>query len=397
MSAARLWTRDFITIATVNFITYLIFFLLMVVIASYAIDRFQASTSIAGLVSGIFVIGVLIGRLGTGRIIEDIGSRKILIAGTVSFIITSGLYFAAVNLVILTIIRLLHGIAYGLVSTAAATIVAKIIPPSRHGEGIGYYSMSAILATAFGPFIGILLIQHANFHMIFIVTTILAVINFAISVVVSDPAHKSRQTDKVKPAKGFHISAFLEMRVMPISLIALIIGFAYSVILSFISLYAQELHLEQAASFYFLVYALTVLVSRPFSGRLLDARGGNFVMYPCLLIFMLAMFLLSRTSHGLTLLLVGALVGIGYGNFLSCAQAIALKLVPSTRFGLATATFFIFIDLGIGVGPYLLGALVPCTGYRGLYLMMAGVIMATVILYYFLMGRKAEVKQPQNH
>lgn len=393
MSEERLWTKNFVTVAVINFITYLIFFLLMVVIASYAVDKFHASASVAGLVSGIFVIGVLIGRLGTGRVIGDIGNKKILITGTIFFIITSALYFAAVNLALLTIIRLFHGIAYGLVSTAAATIVAQIIPQGRRGEGIGYYSMSAILATALGPFIGIILIQYANFNMIFIVTTILALVNFAISAAVRLPAHRTPVPDKACAAKSFHISTFLELKALPISIIALIIGFAYSVILSFISLYAKELHLEQAASFYFLVYAVTVLVSRPFSGRLLDAKGGNFVIYPCLFIFAVAMLLLSRTNHGITFLLAGALVGVGYGNFLSCAQAISIKLVPPSRFGLATATFFIFLDLGLGVGPYILGAVVPFAGYRGLYLMMSGIIFATVILYYLLLGKKAPAEQ----
>ena len=136
---------------------------------SYAIDKFHASTSIAGLVASIFVIGVLIGRLGTGRIIEDMGSKRVLIVGAIFFIITSALYFIAINLLLLIIIRLLHGIAYGVASNAAGTIVAQIIPHSRRGEGIGYYSMSTILAMAIGPFIGIFLIQHADFKMIFIV------------------------------------------------------------------------------------------------------------------------------------------------------------------------------------------------------------------------------------
>jgi hypothetical protein len=56
--------------------------------------------------------------------------------------------------------------------------------------------------------------------------------------------------------------------------------------------------------------------------------------------------------------------------------------------GLATSTFFIFLDLGFGAGPYLLGSLVPWTGYRGLYLMMTLIILATIPLYYFLHGKK---------
>ncbi len=125
--------------------------------------------------------------------------------------------------------------------------------------------MSVILAVALGPFVGILLIQHVDFTMIFIVTSILAVINFAMSFVVSESAYKSPgQDQEVKAAKGFQISNFLEFKAIPISIIVLIIGFSYSVVLTFMSLYTKQIHLVEAASFFFLVYAITVLVSRPF-------------------------------------------------------------------------------------------------------------------------------------
>jgi len=360
----------------------------MVTMTSYAIDKFHASTSIAGLVASIFVIGVLIGRLGTGRIIEDMGSKRVLIVGAIFFIITSALYFIAINLLLLIIIRLLHGIAYGVASNAAGTIVAQIIPHSRRGEGIGYYSMSTILAMAIGPFIGIFLIQHADFKMIFIVNLILAVIGLAISFVVRKPTYKSPEHDQVKAVKSFQISNFLEFKAIPISIVGLIIVFSYSCILTFISLYANQIHLEEAASFFFLVYAIAILVSRPFSGRLFDVKGANVVVYPCLFIFAIGMLLLSQATHGITLLLAGILIGLGYGNFLSCAQAISIKATPPHRLGLATSTFFIFLDLGVGVGPYIFGLLVSFSGYRGLYLMMVFVIIATIILYYFLHGRK---------
>ena len=208
------------------------------------------------------------------------------------------------------------------------------------------------------------------------------------SFAVSEPTHKAPRQDQEKAVKSFQISNFLEFKAIPISIIVLIVGFNYSAVLTFISLYSKQLHLEEAASFFFLVYAFTVIVSRPFSGRLLDSKGANFVVYPCLLIFAIGMLLLSQTNHGIMLLFAGAIMGLGYGNFLSCGQAISIKGAPPHRLGLATATYYIFLDVGFGVGPYLFGSLVPFTGYRGLYLMMAMVILATIILYYFLYRRR---------
>lgn len=384
MNKKRLWTKDFITVAAVNFLIYMVFYLLMATIALFAVNTFHASTSLAGLVSGIFIIGILVGRLGAGRIVEDVGSRRLLIAGTFCFIITSASYLVAINLPLLIIVRFLHGLAYGIASTATGTIVAQVIPDGRRGEGIGYYSMSQILATALGPYMGIMLSRHVDFRMIFIITSAVAAISFTISFIIKQPVRKVPAHDKAEVIKRFHISSFLELSAIPISIIVLIVGFNYSAVLTFISLYSKQLLLEEAASFFFIVYAITVIVSRPFSGRLLDTRGADYVVYPCLFFFAIGMVLLSQTYYGITLLLAAAVIGLGYGNFLSCGQAISIKGAPPDRLGLATATYYIFLDVGFGVGPYLFGSLLPFTGYRGLYMVMAFVTLAAIALYYFL-------------
>lgn len=384
----KLWTKDFITVSVINLLVFLTHFLLMVTIAAYAVDEFQASTDMAGLVAGIFIIGALIGRAGTGRIIENTGGKRVLTASTLFFIITSALYFAAGDLPLLILIRFLHGVAFGIASTATGTIVARIIPGSRRGEGIGYYSMGAIVAVAVGPFMGMFLIQTVDYKMIFVLTSLLAAGGFACSFSVGTPSSLTSAEEDPSAARGLQISNFLELKAAPISIVTLLIGFIYSGVLTFISLYAKQINLEKAASFYFLVYAVTVLISRPFSGRLFDVKGANFVIYPCFFLFAAGMLLFSQARHGMMLLAAGVAMGLGYGNFVSCAHAIALKDLPRNRLGLATSTFFIFVDLGFGMGPYILGALAPLLGYRGLYLMLTLVILAAIPLYASLHGRK---------
>ncbi|MBN2443830.1 MAG: MFS transporter [Spirochaetales bacterium] len=235
MEKVRLWTKNFITVTAVNFLIYIVFYLLMVLITTYAVDTFHASTGMAGLVSGIFIFGILTGRLGTGHLVEMMGSRNLLIIGTCCFMITSVFYVAAVNVPLLIIIRFLHGIAYGIASTATGTIVAQIIPEHRKGEGIGYYSMSQILATALGPFWGILLRQHVDFKMIFIVCSGIALIGFGISFLIRQPLRKPHNHNQQYAEKTFKISNFLEITAIPISIIVLIVGFNYSTVLTFLS------------------------------------------------------------------------------------------------------------------------------------------------------------------
>lgn len=392
MNKERLWTKDFISVTATNFLLTLVMYLLLVTIPSYAVDRFHTSTSMAGLVSSIFIIGALIGRLIIGRIIGDFGGKIILVISLLLYVLTSALYLGAVNLPILLMIRILHGSVYGAASTAAGTIMAQTIPHHKRGEGVGYFGMSAILAMAVGPFLGMFLNQHADFNIIFVLNILLAIICLAISFIVNDPVYQARKQEKVKVINKFQISNFIEFKAMPISIVTLIIGFCYSSVLAFLSFYAKELHLVETASFFFLVYAIIVLLTRPFSGRLFDVKGANIVIYPCLLFFVIGMFVLSHVSSGVTLLLAGAFIGLGYGNYGSVAQAIAIKGIQPHRLGLATATFYIFWDLGIGIGPYLLGFFIPFAGYRILYLMMAFALLVAIVLYYFLLGRKENIE-----
>ncbi|MGE7935091.1 MFS transporter [Viridibacillus arvi] len=391
MSKEKLWTKDFIIVSLINFLITLIFFMLMVTIASFAKSEFNASTSMAGLVSSIFIIGTLMGRLVTGRIIGDVGSKKTLLIGLIAFSATTALYFGAFNLPLLLANRFLHGLSVGIASTATGTIIAQLIPPTRRGEGIGYYSMSAIMATAIGPFVGILLTQiFPDFYMIFLINLGLSFICLATFLLVKVPqqvATKSSQTEKASNS-GFKLSNFIETKAVPISFVALVIGFSYSGVMSFLSFYSESINLVTAGSYFFLIYAIVILLSRPFTGRLMDTKGANIIVYPSLIIFAIGMTLFSQASSGIILLLAAALIGLGYGNFNSIAQALAIKVTPNHQLGLATSTYFIFYDFGLGVGPYLLGFLVPVFGYRHLFLSMVIVILISIVLYYFLHGRK---------
>ena len=51
-------------------------------------------------------------------------------------------------------IRFLHGMSWGAVTTGGSTIASDIVPMERRGEGIGYFGMSFTIAMAIGPSVG---------------------------------------------------------------------------------------------------------------------------------------------------------------------------------------------------------------------------------------------------
>ena len=386
--SSRIWKRGFCVVTVVNFFVALSLYLLVVIISLFAMERFESSPAMAGFATGLFVIGSLVARLFTGRRLELVGRKRMIYLGLFLNLLMTVSYFAAGNILVLCGIRVFHGIAFGVITTALGTIVVNEIPEERRGEGLGYFMMSVTLATAVGPFLAMFLRQHGSYSMIFTACTIAAVLAlvgmlfFAIPEIQLTPEQR-------KEMRRIKFSNFFELRAIPISIFCATIYFCYSSVLTFLSAYAKEIDLLDAAGFFFIVYAITVLISRPFVGRLFDSRGENLAMYPSIVIFAGGMILLSQVEHGGMLLLTGILIGLGTGAVQSISQAVTVKVTPIHRMGLATSTFFLCLDIAIGIGPFLSGWFISSIGYRAVYFGAGLISMASIFLYYALHGKKA--------
>lgn len=385
----KLWTKDFLMISLSNFLLFISFYTLMVTLAGYSIDKFHASQSEAGLASGIFVLGAVLVRPIAGKMIDQIGKKRLLMIGIGSFLIMMLLYFPINSISLLFLVRFIHGFSFGIATTATGTIAADIIPSSRRGEGMGYFATSMNLAMAVGPFLGLIITQYADHNVIFIVTTLFSIIAFVSTIFIKIQKEDMGIKRSAPVRSGFHLSDYFEKTTMPIAILMCIFGFAYSSILSFMSSFAEEINLVDAASFFFVMYAAFLLISRPFTGKLFDLKGENKVIYPSILLFAIGLIILSQVQHGMVLLIAGAVIGIGFGTLQSSAQTVAVNLAPRNRVGLATSTFFVFYDLGIGVGPFVLGFFLPFIGFRVMYVGMAMIAFIGIIIYYLVHGKKA--------
>lgn len=402
MSPSKLWTKDFIIISCINFFTHIVFYILMTTMALYVTEEFHTNQSIAGLAVGIFVLASLAARVVIGKYLDTVGRKKALIGALILFVIAMGFHFAAASLALLMVIRFIHGLSHGLITTAAGAIVADLIPDERRGEGTGYYATSMNIAMAVGPFLGILISQHASFQMIVLVGTVIAVVDciFAIFLKVPEAAQLNEKTNAVvqdAAVARFKLADFMEPKALPISAVMFAVAFAYASLLSFVSIYAAEIDLVQISSFFFLVYAAALIVTRPFTGKWFDLYGENKVNYPLMVVLSLGFLLLSLANNGFLFLLSAALIGVGYGTMQSNFQAIAIQESPGNRKALATSTFFILVDLSLGVGPYILGFAAEWMSFRQLYIVMTVWILVAMWLYYAAHGRKAACARDSWH
>ncbi len=388
MDTKSLWNKDFLLDTGINFIVFLIYYLLMVIIAVVAKDQLNASLSEAGLASGIFIVGTLLARLQFGKEIEVYGRKRTLYIGIFIYFVTILMYFYIPNLLMMYIIRFLNGMGYGIISTATNTIVAGCIPEKRRGEGINYYGLSTSLAAAIGPCLGMFLMTVSSFKMIVVLCA--ALTGICVVGCFFLKAHEVELTPEERARiKKISLENYIEPRVAVISILGFLMGFSYSSVLSFLAEYTREIHLVTAGTFFFVVYAVVITITRPMAGVIFDRKGENYVLYPCYFCLALGMFMLSITHTAWFLLLAGVFIGLGYGTFMSNGQAVCIKIVPPHRVSVALSTYFVALDLGIGVGPYILGSMRDSLSFPGLYIVSGMVALFCFAFYYLFYGRKA--------
>lgn len=123
------------------------------------------------------------------------------------------------------------------------------------------------------------------------------------------------------------------------------------------------------------------------AGKIFDSKGHNAIILPSLMFFIIALLLIAFAYNGFALIISAVLFGIGYGNFISAAQSYAIKVAPKDKMGLASATYYMLIDFGAGVGPYFLGFAIGAFGYGVAFEICAGVIVLALMTYYKLIAR----------
>ncbi|ANQ64920.1 MFS transporter [Staphylococcus equorum] len=387
-----IWTKSFNINFITNFLIYLCMYLLIVIIASYAKSEYNVSDSTAGLVTGLFIIGSLIGRFATGKYVNKVGPKRILLIGLVFLLVTQLLYFIEGSITLLMFTRLINGIATGITTTATGTIAAYVTPNDRKSEGISLFSLSLVIGAAIGPFLGLLLINTFPIKMLFLICLVCGVVSLLISFFVNlqFKLDTTDTTTQKTTSKKFNINNYIAKEAIPVAIIMLISGLTYSSILTFLQFFAQEINLITISSYFFIFYAIASLITRPIAGRLMDQKNENVIAYPAFVFLILTFVTLSITNNGWLLILAGLFLGAGYGNISSCMQAIAIKVSPPAKYGIATSTYFIGLDLGVGFGPYVLGLMTSSVSYAQLYAIMAVIVLIAAIIYFFLHGRKVK-------
>lgn len=378
-----IWTRNFIVISFVNLFIFFSFQMIFPVLPLY-IKQLGGTDDVIGLVMGIFTVSTVISRPVTGLLLDSFSKKIVLMFGLVIFFIAVSLYGAVHTIGIIILVRLLHGIGWGFTGTSSATIAANIIPKSRFAEGMGYFSLANGLSMAIAPAVGIYVSSIYGIHEVFIASAILAVLSFILASLLK--THKNTKPSEPTMHKELYEKASINAAVMMFFL-----SFTYGSIISFLPLYAYSEGVNDIGLF-FTFYALTMLVTRPVVGKIIDRFGLNIVILPGFACLLLGITLLSEAKDIHDFLGVAFIYGLGFGALQTSLQTMAVRNIPHQRLGAATATLFTGFDLGMGSGVITLGAVAGVYGYSVMYLVTGIPIIMSMLFYIFHVRKRLKAK-----
>ena len=387
MEQQRLWTRSFIVLMGVNLCCALSFYLITVKITEFAVDTYGVPQSLAAMTVTVYVITALLTRLFFGKRIDSWGVKRTLAIGAVINAVAMVLYLIPAGFVPLIIVRIIQGFAFALTTGSAAASAALIIPRDRFGEGIGYFSMMQALATGVGPFVAILLTNmFGGYTAMFVVAAVIGILAAASIPFVDIPKPDDKHLE-AHHMKVHGVSSLIQIAIVPLVSALFLVYMGYSGILTFVTSYADWRGLSDAVTLYFVVYAIVILISRPPVGRRVDRKGENSTIYFCFASLAIGFVVLAFAVNGALLLASAAFAGFGIGATQSIVQAVIARETPPTELGKANSTFFMSMDLGSGIGPIVIGAIIPVIGYSGSYLFLAVCAVLAGVVYHFAHGR----------
>jgi len=383
-----LWTPTFIALLVLGTLTSVSFYMINPIISKYA-TVLGATLGLAGVVSGLFSITALTARPIGAVIVDRLNKKYVLAAATAIMGLAALGYSVSGNIVMLILFRVLHGSAFAVSGTATAALIASVVPRSRLGEGIGYYGMGYIIATAIGPNIGILIADRFGYRINFLSSGI--VLLAAAALMTRIPYSRVRTNDGNH--KKIALDDLISLKVLPLAFIGGMFSFTNGIVSSFLVLIGEQRGIANIG-LYFTVLAVFLFVVRPFTGKLCDRKGISFILYPAFILVMLESLLLSRASVLWIILLAAILKAFGNGAAQPTIQSTCLKKLDPSKSGVAAATFYIGADIGQGVGPMIGGKIAEAYSYELMFYFCIGLL--TIGLASFFLYDKIDKKHRRN-
>ena len=386
MAKEKLFTPSFCYIITANFLLFLGFFLILPVLPFYLQEEFLVNTSMVGIILSCYTVACLVIRPFSGYLLDTFSRRPLYLLTYFIFMLIFAGYMLTSILTIFIIFRIIHGLAFGMVTVAGNTIVIDILPSSRRGEGLGFYGLSNNLAMSIGPMIGLFMHNRCSYEMIFSISLISCILGFYMAYKVKTPY---KQPVKREPVS---LDRFFLTKGIWAGIALLLLSIPYGMTTTYVAMYAEEIGITVNSGLYFTLLALGLASARLFSGKQVDKGRITLVISLGTYLACAAFFALSFLKPLMAVypqftsylyLIIALSHGIAFGIIFPAYNTLFVNLAPNNQRATATSTYLTSWDMGIGLGLLLGGSIAEAFGSFS-EAFFAGALLTVVATLLFL-------------
>jgi MFS family permease len=372
----KIFTREFILAILSQFSFMSVFFILIPTLPIYLIKSGSGEAEI-GVLVGIFFVSALALRPFVGRALIRIPEKIFMVTGAVLFAVTSLAYLVAPPFWPLFMVRAFQGIGLALFHTASFTLVANISPKDHLGQSLSYFFLAPNISLALLPSLGMFLINRFSFTFLFLTCLGLSLCALGITL-----QFKRRPVTPSENPPGM----LLSRKAIPPSIVSLLNFMMWGAITAFFPLYALNCGVTNSGLF-FTAVAIMFFLGRALGGKILDLYSKERII-PLFLVMSLVSMVILAFSKNLTMFIVVAVIwGIGNAFLTPAILAYIIDRADSSK-GPAIGMYMLLSDLGLGLGPVIMGLVIGLSSYPVMFLCLAFTGVINLIYFYLFVGKR---------
>lgn len=384
IKSEKLWTVPYITLITLGTFVGISFYMVMPLLTKFAV-KLGTSLAIAGVIVGMFSFVALFARPVSGIIADRMNKKIIFVVSTALIGLSLLGYTISTSVTALVFFRIVHALAFSVNGIVNLALVSKYIPRKRIGEGIGYYGLGQIVATAVGPTLGLYIGEKYGLSVSFLIAGLIMLCVAAFMFTLPNTEFKKEKLKKEK--RRLCISDFIAVNVLPYAFFGAVFSMLNGVIGSYLVLLGDERGIKNI-SLYFTINAISLILVRTFAGKIYDKYGLTTVIVPAFVLAFIASMFIGYAQTLTVILIASAFKAFAQGSGQPSIQAECIKMLPEEKSGVATSTYYIGADLGQGIGPMLAGILASTWNYKVMFVACAGVFFVSLIFYLLFQHKK---------
>ncbi|MGZ4690715.1 MAG: MFS transporter [Acidimicrobiia bacterium] len=366
----RLLTPQFLTVTSAGALYFLSLGVILPVLPQYVEGELGGDTLRVGIAVGAFAVGAVLLRPYAGRLGDRYGRRILVIVGAFIVSASAALYPLASNLGVLVAARVLGGLGEAAFFVGAGTMIADLAPVARRGEAISYWSVAVYSGLAFGPFLGEVVLDAADYDTVWIVASALALSAGLLALMTRETlTDASRATmlaiEERQPL--LNRSALAPGLVLFLGLCGLA-GFT-----ELVPLYVKDVGLDDSR-LVFLLYGVLILVVRIAGAKLPDRLGSRRAGTAALTLGAAGLAVMAAWASIAGLVLGTILFAAGMSLMYPAMLTLALTGIDDSQRASVVGTVSTFFDLSQGLGALMLGGAAAVTNDQGGFL--AGSLLA---------------------